>query len=176
MILGFLKTSCLEVDMKKAFLLLAWLALSGLARAELAMGFVDANGDGINDVFCDANGDGINDRTGKLYLHQFAFVDKNKDGVNDLFVDRNGDGINDLSAYFIDFNGDGICDNVIDANGDGRNDVSGQPYNSTDKNNVFGKGLERKLMDVFVDADGDGICDGRNIRGQGRGRRARRGR
>lgn len=31
------------------------------------IGFIDADGDGINDVFIDANGDGVNDYYGSRY-------------------------------------------------------------------------------------------------------------
>jgi len=60
------------------------------------IGFVDANGDGINDNYVDADGDGICDNTGlPVGVRGPGFVDANGDGVNDNFVDANGDGICD---------------------------------------------------------------------------------
>ncbi|RMF70163.1 MAG: hypothetical protein D6743_00730, partial [Calditrichaeota bacterium] len=55
------------------------------AVAVRALGFIDKNGDGINDVFRDADGDGRNDVDGKAYPHAFGFKDKNKDKINDLW-------------------------------------------------------------------------------------------
>jgi len=61
------------------------------------IGFVDADGDGINDNFVDADGDGICDNTGlPVGFMGRGFVDMDGDGINDNFVDLNGDGICDL--------------------------------------------------------------------------------
>ncbi len=60
------------------------------------IGFVDADGDGVNDNFVDADGDGICDNTGLPVGSRGAgFVDADGDGINDNFVDLNGDGICD---------------------------------------------------------------------------------
>jgi len=50
-------------------------------------GFVDANGDGINDRFVDANGDGIDDN----------WVDADGDGINDLIGTSAGSGYGRVS-------------------------------------------------------------------------------
>ena len=130
-------------------------------------GFVDENGDGINDNFVDANGDGICDTgrrfAGQPYLMNLGFVDANGDGINDNFVDADGDGVNDLNGMMFgygfgwtDANGDGINDRFVDADGDGINDLNGMPYGHgfgwVDAN---GDGIN----DRFVDANGDGIND-----------------
>jgi len=133
------------------------------------LGFLDENGDGVNDLFRDADGDGINDVTGKLYHRNFTFVDADKDGKNDLFRDADGDGKNDL---FRDFDGDGINDTmlpmmqmgkgrsaiqqVIDFDGDGINDVTGMRYSRS----MRGRG--------FVDEDGDGFNDNAAVKTDGR--------
>jgi hypothetical protein len=60
------------------------------------IGFVDADGDGINDNFVDADGDGICDLTGlPVGSRGHGFVDANGDGINDNFIDADGDGICD---------------------------------------------------------------------------------
>jgi len=60
------------------------------------IGFVDADGDGINDNFVDADGDGICDNTGlPVGSRGMGFVDEDGDGINDYFIDENGDGICD---------------------------------------------------------------------------------
>ena len=62
-------------------------------------GFVDANGDGVNDNAADDDGDGIPngqdaDYTGtKLNPNGRGFVDVNGDGINDNAPDADGDGI-----------------------------------------------------------------------------------
>lgn len=53
------------------------------------VGYVDANGDGVNDLFRDANGDGVND------------------------FKRAAAGLGERMGYFIDEDGDGICDGRI---------------------------------------------------------------
>jgi len=144
--------------------------------------YIDADKDGVNDMFRDADGDGVNDVNGKEYPHNFKFSDADGDGKNDLFRDSDGDGINDLtegeqkgesaniSNYVIDFNDDGVNDitgksysienqgrpSFIDEDGDGINDnVSGRDI-------VPGKGQNRQY-DKFTDEDGDGINDGRGF-------------
>ena len=149
------------------------------AKVEPA-GYIDADGDGKNDVFRDANGDGVNDVTGKAYSHQFKFVDRDGDGINDLFRDSDGDGVNDLAKDAKE--GAAAGNRVIDFDGDGINDVTGKKYEAArgklrfiDEDGdgirdealtgVKGKGqaLERR-MDGFIDSDGDGINDGRGFK------------
>lgn len=149
-------------------------------------GFVDKNGDGINDVFVDKNGDGINDITGKPYPHRFRFQDKNGDGINDLWVDRDGDGVNDLilqvefgkkGPKWVDVDGDGIQDrdvtlllpprrlwhHVLDANRDGKNDITGLPYRGPMgiMGYRFGRVDEEigKVYRHFTDKNHDGMHD-----------------
>jgi hypothetical protein len=75
-----------------------------------AWGFVDADGDGVNDNFVDADGDGTCDN----------FVDADGDGINDLRgtlgmggQGAHGNGTGDCSGdNFVDADGDGVCDNA----------------------------------------------------------------
>jgi hypothetical protein len=146
------------------------------AKVEPA-GYIDADGDGKNDVFRDANGDGLNDVTGKPYSHQFKFVDRDGDGVNDVFCDADGDGENDLAKEEKN-----TGNKVIDFDGDGINDVTGKKYDIAKGKQRFidedgdgirdetltgvkrkGQALERR-MDGFIDSDGDGINDGRGFK------------
>ena len=132
--------------------------------AEKSIGFVDADGDGVNDRFVDADGDGKNDENGKAYPHRFKFKDKNKDGINDLWIDQDGDGVNDLSP---DLKGKARQErhrNVLDVDEDGHNDVTGERYDSK-KHEWHGerwgfwnehKGTTRGRM---VDENANGIDD-----------------
>ncbi|MCE5252267.1 hypothetical protein LLG96_18860 [bacterium] len=164
--------------------------------------FLDADGDGKNDLFRDADGDGVNDISGKPYHHNFSFTDADGDGKNDLFQDADGDGINDLltekeqnainrGPIAIDFDEDGINDvtgkrygqemktgRFIDEDGDGIRDVPARGIQTRQM------GHERDInMDRFSDEDGDGINDGRgfgretrneNKNNQGKGRQNQR--
>ncbi|HEX7904024.1 MAG TPA: T9SS type A sorting domain-containing protein [Chitinophagaceae bacterium] len=126
-------------------------------------GFIDNNGDGINDNFdpsADSDNDGIpNYRDNSFVL--WGFTDLNGDGVNDIFDwdldgvpnhldrDSDNDGIPDVAESFgVDANGDGIIDNYTDT------DVDGLSQN-VDGNNTgavsSGAGLGA------IDTDGDGI-------------------
>ncbi len=126
-------------------------------------GFVDNNGDFINDNFQadgDSNGDGIPNYLDPTFPGR---IDVNGDGVDDRFdadldgiinmldLDSDNDGIPDVvEAGGVDTNGDGKLDNFIDADGDGLSDqvdanLSGA-YNS-------GVGLGLK------DTDGDGVAN-----------------
>lgn len=125
-------------------------------------GFRDRNRDGKNDLFLDANGDGINDVTGKAYQHKFKFVDKNKDKINDLFTDADGDGVNDLRVKFVDIDSDGINDNVVDVDRNHINDITGLRYTRKSlRGYKYGFIKEERLgmMRGFIDEDGDGIAD-----------------
>lgn len=151
------------------------------------IGYVDANRDGINDLFHDADGDGKNDVTLMDYKHHFQFVDKNKDGLNDLWLDKDGDGVNDLlrallakrgikpQKPWIDKDGDGILDAdvlpkyktnlrrfVLDADRNGKNDITGLDLRD-DNSMGYRFGLideeSNKKIKKFVDKNGDGMFD-----------------
>jgi hypothetical protein len=71
----------------------------GSGRAD--RGFVDRNGDGVNDNARDADGDGIPNGQDPDYERmnpmrgngQMGFVDEDGDGINDRCLDEDGDGI-----------------------------------------------------------------------------------
>ncbi len=129
-------------------------------------GWVDEDGDEINDNFADNNGDGICDQgyhyAGYAYHMDQGYVDVNNDRVNDLFIDSDGDGANDLTglAYgfgfgFID-DGNGDNDRFLDDNGDGISDLTGMPYQ-----HPFGWADANSdgINDRFRDEEGDGMND-----------------
>lgn len=140
-------------------------------------GFIDSDGDGINDLFVDADGDGICDNAGLYagypFLMGHGFVDADGDGLNDRFRDANGDGFNDVDGLpfgpgfgFVDEDGDGIDDltgmpfrhpfGFVDDNGDGINDR----FRDTDGDGVNDlTGVPYIAMPGWVDLDNDGICD-----------------
>ena len=130
-------------------------------------GFVDDNGDGINDLFVDADGDGICDNgtlyAGYPYMMDLGYEDTDGDGRNDHFRDANGDGINDLTGKsyghgfgWHDADRDGNNDFFVDADGDGICDRTGMPYR-----HPFGYRDDNYdgMNDLFRDADGDGTND-----------------
>lgn len=157
-------------------------AAEGLALQDSAPSYIDNDKDGVNDRFVDANGDGVNDLTGKSYPHHFQFRDRNGDGINDLWTDSDGDGVNDRlgeiikeKSRWIDRDGDGIMDenigqlrgrelrmHVLDVDADGCNDITGSHYTGRD---LFGYryGKVDEEMDVtdtqFVDDNHDGMND-----------------
>ena len=160
--------------------------------------YLDADGDGKNDLFRDANGDGINDIDGKPYRHKFNFIDTDGDGINDVFQDTDGDGINNVKGghygktrgenfSVIDFNEDGINDVTgkqymkgingrlfIDEDGDGLRDM--MMYDDVKGKDYPVKGKENAIdMDKFKDLDNDGINDGRGFGKGERGKGLRRG-
>jgi hypothetical protein len=121
-----------------------------VVSAAFAQGPVEG-GDGVRDLdgnrfgrasgygFVDEDGDGINDR----YASHPEFVDEDGDGVCDVcggalgegtgrasgygFVDEDGDGVNDRYASnpeFVDQDGDGVCDTHGIVPGEG----AGQSY------------------------------------------------
>lgn len=145
-------------------------------------GFVDNNGDFINDNFQadgDSDGDGIpnyldTDFTGRADINGDGVDDRfdsDLDGIiNMLDLDSDNDGIPDVAeAEGVDQNGDGKIDNFADADGDGLSDqvdasLAGA-YNS-------GIGLGRKDTDgdgvwnqFDLDSDNDGIPDVREVLG-----------
>lgn len=105
-------------------------------------GFVDTNGDGVNDNF-DWDLDGI---------------------INELDLDSDNDGIPDVvEAGGVDTNGDGKIDNYLDADNDGFS--QNVDANSTGKD-LSGNGLGLPDMDndgipnyLDLDSDNDGIPD-----------------
>ena len=162
-----------------------------LAQPLKSVGFLDANKDGVNDLFTDRNGDGINDVNGEKYPHSYRFIDENNDGINDVWQDEDGDGVNDLlfsisqrEKKWVDKDGDGILDggiyqlrgkelmaHVLDNDEDGRNDITGIRYSGRD---IFGyrfgnideeRGIKEKN---FVDEDEDGMNDNFYIHGHQR--------
>jgi hypothetical protein len=118
-------------------------------------GFVDEDGDGLNDLCRDDDGNGICDPGTLFSNHPFlmghGFVDADGNGINDLFRDHDGEGRNDLDDSlfgpgfgFVDADNDGINDRFRDVDGDGICDVTRMPFR-----HPFG----------FVDDDGDGLND-----------------
>jgi len=130
-------------------------------------GFIDEDGNGINDQFMDSDGDGICDPdtpyAGYPYAMDMGYIDDDGDGINDRFRDADGDGVNDLDGMpyghgfgFIDNDHNGINDQFMDINGDGISDLTGipfsHPFGYMDEN---GDGIN----DLFKDGDGDGVND-----------------
>lgn len=155
--------------MKKWFKILGGLVVAALLAAvvvgtALAQGPVE-DGDGVRDLdsdgfgrgnaygFVDEDGDGVNDR----YLSAPEFVDEDGDGICDVcggvpgegtdqqnsyshgngygFVDEDGDGVNDRygsNPEFVDEDGDGICDTHGVAPGDGAAQGSGRGSRTSD--------------------------------------------
>lgn len=156
---------------------------SGLPAPALATaGWVDRDADGRHDLFVDADGDGVNDVNGQAYRHRFVWVDGDGDKLNDRYRDADGDGVNDLEVAFRDTDGDGRDENVLDVDGDSRNDITGVTYGRDDLHGdhfgfVFdgaawvdedgdgfadepGQHRRRARGDRFIDSDGDGMADG----------------
>jgi len=156
-------------------------AASSREDAYIYVGFLDADKNGINDLFCDADGDGVNDINGQIYRQDIKFSDKNKDGINDFFVDSDGDGVNDVYLLSKEIA-------VLDFDNNGVNDITGKKYGKgfysgyllgkcfeekgltvdkfIDENNDMMDDNVRTMIesregDKFIDENGDGICDGR---------------
>jgi len=96
----------------------------GYAAASQSRGFVDADGDGINDRGGDSGRFALSDGTRMLdgfgNGYAYGFVDEDGDGVNDRGGQSGryaqGDGVPDLDGgNFVDADGDGLCDNCGDA-------------------------------------------------------------
>jgi len=108
-------------------------------------GFIDKNGNGLNDRIRDADGDGIPNRKDP------DFVPPGQNRQNRFFIDENGDGINDLRQ---DFDNDGIV-------------------NMKDRDYLQNHAGQGKPRMGFIDANGDGIRNWKDpdwIRSDGRGR------
>jgi len=103
-------------------------------------GFVDADGDGVNDRYGQTDGTQMLEGAGSG--HAYGFVDENGDGVNDRLTERDGTQMLDGTGYahgFVDADADGVCDRGgRNAQGDGMPDLDGEN---------------------FVDANNDGVCD-----------------
>lgn len=134
--------------MKKALGL--FLAVALIVGVMATAAFAAAPGDGVRDFdnagaqagngyawgFVDEDGDGINDK----------MVDADEDGLCDNYVDEDGDGVNDLRGTqgfgghgpngtcsgegFVDADGDGVCDNAGTGGGaqHGRNGGQGNGH------------------------------------------------
>ncbi|MHC4342135.1 MAG: hypothetical protein ACYSX0_18210, partial [Planctomycetota bacterium] len=93
-------------------------------------GWIDEDGDGVNDRFRDADGDGTNDYdhgpySGFVYRH----------GFHQAHLDADGNGMDDVTGepYCMGFgwvyaDGDGKNDAFTDDGGDGVNDHTGRHY------------------------------------------------
>lgn len=145
-------------------------------------GFVDNNGDFINDWFQadgDVDGDGIPNYSDTDFPGR---VDINGDGVDDRFdtdldgivnmldLDSDNDGIPDVvEAGGVDQDGDGKLDNFIDADGDGLHDLVDANLSGS-YNSGVGLGLKDTDKDGVpnqfdLDSDNDGIPDVREVGG-----------
>jgi hypothetical protein len=148
-------------------------------------GFVDNNGDYLNDNF-QADGDSDNDGILNYLDATFAGrVDVNSDGVDDRFdLDRDGiinmldldsdnDGIMDVAeAWGVDTNGDGRIDSYTDTDNDGLSDNVDTRINMT--NGAYNTGIGLTLINIDgdgfanfldLDSDNDGIPDVREVFG-----------
>ncbi len=114
--------------------------------------FIDADGDGINDLAPDTDGDGIANHLDDDYMRPGPggmghgpriFVDEDGDGINDLGADADGDGI---------MNHGGFTSGARTAMGHGRQSSSGSPGTYVDSN---GDGVN----DLAPDQDGDGVAN-----------------
>ncbi len=145
-------------------------------------GFIDNDGDTVNDWFQadgDVDGDGI---PNYLDLDFPGRIDRNHDGVDDRFdadldgipnmfdLDSDNDGIPDVvEAGGVDEDGDGKLDNFIDVDGDGLSDqVDGNLTGAF--NSGLGLGLKDNdgdgILNMFdLDSDADGIPDIREVNG-----------
>ncbi|MBX2823184.1 MAG: hypothetical protein KTR33_00555, partial [Gammaproteobacteria bacterium] len=131
-------------------------------------GFVDSNGDGLDDGIAvaptslpDSDFDGVpdhldvdSDNDGIPDAIEVLAQDQNVDGLVDAFTDVNNNGLHDsseLASLLPDSDGDGIPDYLeLDSDNDGLNDLA--EANGVDAN---GDGV----VDSMADADRDGIPD-----------------
>lgn len=140
-------------------------------------GYVDHNGDGVNDLFdwgADADNDGIPNFQDTDFWK--GWLDVNNDGVNDksdkdldgipnqFDLDSDNDGIPDVvESYGVDVNGDGKIDNYTDTDFDGfSQNVDANNTGVTGSGNGLGApdfdadGIQNYLD---TDSDNDGIPD-----------------
>lgn len=144
------------------------------------LGFVDNNGDFINDNF-QADGDSDGDGTQNCQDTDFAGrIDANSDGIDDRFdtdldgiinmldLDSDNDGITDVAeARGVDANGDGLIDNFSDSDVDGLSDqVDGSlsgAYNSGAGLGAYDTDSDWVPNAIDLDSDADGIPDVREV-------------
>ena len=125
----------------------------GRGRGRGPAEFVDADGDGVNDLAPDADGDGIANHLDDDYERPGAGRGRRGGrGGARQFVDEDGDGVNDLAP---DADGDGIANHLDEdyergATGNGKGRGRGEARGRRGAANGPG---------AFVDADGDGIND-----------------
>ncbi len=125
-------------------------------------GFVDADGDGINDNAKDDDGDGIPNGKDSDY--------KSSKNCNKKTMGKQGKGKNKMNCCknkvkakgFVDTNGDGLNDNAKDADGDGIPNGQDPDFDGQkSRKGKAGKGFTDKdgdgINDNALDADGDGI-------------------
>jgi hypothetical protein len=167
-----------ESNMSAAFL---DVPANGIINAydPLTAGFIDNNGDYVNDNY-QADGDSDNDGIPNYLDTDFSGrVDTNADGVDDRFdtdldgkinmldLDSDNDGIPDVvEAYGVDTNGDGKIDNFTDTDGDGLSDNVDTRVVAADGayNTGIGLGIPNLDGDIVpnfldLDSDNDGIPD-----------------
>ena len=142
-------------------------SLTDLAEADAFT--ADTDGDGRIDGFVDANGDGLDDAYATLPL---VAGDLDSDGLPDhLDLDTDNDGLLDLiEAGGADANSDGIVDTMADTDADGVPDVV--DVDVTGGADADNDGIDDTADSDFVtgiDTDFDGIVDARDpdINGDG---------
>jgi hypothetical protein len=110
-------------------------------------GFIDLNGDGINDNAPDHDNDGIPNGQDPDFKKGTG---QGQGPMHHRYHQMRGQG----KQGFVDANGDGFNDNAPDHDGDGI-------PNGRDPDFVRGAGMGRNAGHGpnFVDEDGDGICD-----------------
>ncbi|TQV86853.1 invasin domain 3-containing protein [Aliikangiella coralliicola] len=107
----------------------------------------DTNNNGVIDGFIDSNGDGLDDNV------DTTLIDSDNDGIaNQLDRDSDNDSITDvMEAEGLDTDNDGMIDNFADANGDGFDDVIDLAIVDTDNDGIPDH--------LDIDSDSDGISD-----------------
>lgn len=141
-------------------------------KGKAEKGYVDENGDGVNDNAKDDDGDGIPNGKDRDYVppkdgsrNQFGAGNKGGQGMGNglkgnkfqnkaqnKVANQNRNEVQNRVKGFVDENGDGINDNAKDTDGDGI--PNGQDPDYERQNPMKGKGRMG-----FIDEDGDGIND-----------------